>query len=284
MTPDLVAGASIIWMDVITTAHGELAVHRLAGPTDGDALMCLHGFTLSGRMFAAFAASSATRVIAPDLPGHGATTISPVTLDSCLDALAAARSDAGPGPVLGYSQGGRIAVHLAARRPDLVTRLVVVSAGPGLGEAERETRRVADEDQASRIESIGVAAFLDQWLGHPLTGTAALPQQTRIADRALRIENTAAGLAAALRGLGQGAVPAVDAADLTMPTLWISGGLDHGYTALMSTAAAAAGGTHIALDCGHNVVAALPGPLADHVAGFLGDGPPGPSPLTDGRP
>ena len=66
---------------------------------------------------------------------------------------------------------------------------------------------------------IGVSVFLDNWLARPLTLTASLDDEAANADRALREENSAAGLAAALRGLGQGACPYVGdrLGDLAMP-------------------------------------------------------------------
>ncbi len=211
-------------------------------------------------------------ITAPDLPGHGATTVSPVTLDATLAALADHMATEGPGPLLGYSQGGRIALNLAARRPDLVTALIVISATPGLDGADRDLRRTADETLATRIETIGVDRFLDEWLTHPLVGTTGMDEAQRTTDRTYRAVNTATGLAAALRGLGQGMLPHVDPAELSMPTLWVTGTRDEKYTELAARAAEPAGHLHVTVEAGHNVVADAPHQLGVVVTDFLNRG------------
>jgi len=118
-----------------------------------------------------------------------------------------APSMAGPGGVTlaGYSMGGRIALHYALARPGWVARLVLVGASPGLADAgERAARREADEALAERIEQDGVAAFAEEWEAQPIF--AGRPPAVAEAARADRLRNDAAGLAAALRGLGMGAM------------------------------------------------------------------------------
>ncbi|HEY5888963.1 MAG TPA: alpha/beta fold hydrolase, partial [Acidimicrobiales bacterium] len=231
----------------------------------------LHGFGLHGGQFAPLARAGGWQVAAPDLPGHGLTTVDPADLDTTIDALARWLSRSGRRRVLGYSQGGRLALHLAWRHPDLVTSLVVVSAGPGLDEDDRTARAVADAAVADLIERDGIAAHLDGWLDHPVFGTRRLDVATRAADRALRLENTAAGLAAARRRLGQGALPRVTVDDLAVPVLWVAGGLDPGYVATMATAAESRG-DHVVVvpGVGHNVVAEAPGALIRSIEAWIG--------------
>jgi 2-succinyl-6-hydroxy-2,4-cyclohexadiene-1-carboxylate synthase len=256
-------------LTLVPVSGGVLAVRASADAE--PPLVCLHGFTLHGGMFAELAAHLDRPVLAPDLPGHGRTAVAPVDLESTLDALAAWLGT-GPGrvPVLGYSQGGRIALHLAARRPDLVAALVLVSSGTGLRGGDQSERRRRDEKLAVEIERNGVAVFLDRWLADPIIGTTRLDAGAAAGDRRLREENTAPGLAAALRGLGQGVVPAVDAAVLDVPSLWIAGGEDERYAALAREAAAAAhGDAEIIPGSGHNLIAERPATVADVVTRFL---------------
>ncbi len=256
-------------IDEVETSAGTLAVRASPGP--GDPLVCLHGFTLHGGMFATLADWwRGGLVLAPDLPGHGRTTVAPVTLEATLTALCEWLEPLAPALTLGYSQGGRLALHLAAHRPDLTDRMIVVSAGAGLDEAERRKRRPLDEQLAARIERDGVGPFLDRWLADPVMGTSRLDRDARTADRALRQENTAAGLAAALRGLGQGVLPAVAMERVRSPVLWVAGGLDEKYTSIAETGATRPGDAlAVVPGVGHNVVLEAPAALAGAVDAWI---------------
>src|ERR671931_138833 len=70
--------------------------------------------------------------------------------------------------------------------------------------ADAIARRRSDEALAERIEAIGVEAFADEWGAQPLF--AGQDERVAAAAHADRLRNTAAGLAAALRGLGTGAM------------------------------------------------------------------------------
>src|SRR4051812_13815864 len=174
------------------------------------ALVLLHGFTQtrqSWRRTVAALDGRYTRTVAPDLPGHGQLSERrPASLAATLAYLAALVAE--PHVLAGYSMGGRIALHAALARPQLVRRLVLIGAGPGLaGEEERAQRRAADEALADRIEEIGIEAFAAEWAALPLWEGQS--ERVRAAANADRLRNTAAGLAAALRGLGTGALPSL---------------------------------------------------------------------------
>jgi 2-succinyl-6-hydroxy-2,4-cyclohexadiene-1-carboxylate synthase len=258
---------SDVSVEQMATPAGTLAVRHFVGDPPG--IVALHGFGLHGGQFGPLAQVSGWDVTAPDLPGHGLTRVTPVDLDNALAALATVLPQAGS-RVLGYSQGGRLALHLAWRYPHLVRSLVVVSAGPGLDEEARVKRAVADDAVADRIERDGVAAYLDGWLDHPVFGTRRLDGATGAADRALRLENTAAGLASARRGLGQGALPKVAVEELAVPVLWVAGGLDPAYVATMTAAAGSRGDPVMVVPgVGHNVVAEDPGALVGAIEAWI---------------
>ncbi|HZO49896.1 MAG TPA: alpha/beta fold hydrolase [Gaiellaceae bacterium] len=106
----------------------RLAVHGW-GDADGPLLVCLHGVTGHGRHFARLGARLARagrRVVAPDLLGHGNSPWEPPwSIAAHLDALVASVGDE-PAAWLGHSFGARLAHELAAARPELVRRLVLL--------------------------------------------------------------------------------------------------------------------------------------------------------------
>lgn len=241
----------------------------------GRPVAALHGFTLTGEQFAPLG-GRALQFHAADLPGHGCTRVTPIDLPTTIAAVVAWLSSfERPPPLLGYSQGGRIALLAALQTPELIERLILVSTSPGIADAgERTARRRRDTALASRIEAAGVEAFLDDWLADSITGTSHLDKATRRADRATRLENSAAGLAGALRGLGQGSQPYVGnrIGELDVPLLSISGERDTKYGDLAAAMASQApSGRHVTVDAaGHNVVLDAPDELATTVAGFCG--------------
>jgi pimeloyl-ACP methyl ester carboxylesterase len=110
---------------------------------------------------------------------------------------------------------------------------VLVGASPGLADAaEREERRRADEALAGRIEEIGVEAFAEEWAALPLW--EGQPDRVRAAANADRLRNTAPGLAAALRGLGTGALPPLwdRLGELTIPVTLVAGERDEKFRAI----------------------------------------------------
>lgn len=223
----------------------------------------LHGFTLTGAQFEPLG-DDALQIHAADLPGHGETRVRPIDVPTTVGATARWLASFGhPVPLVGYSQGGRMALLTALDHPELVERLVLISASPGIpGDAAREERRAHDQALADHIEAVGTNVFLDEWLNGPIAGTGHLDDETRQRDRAVRSVNTPSGLAAALRGLGQGAQPYVGdrLGELEMPVLTVSGSADTAYTQLArEMAEVAPHGTHVSIDgAGHNVILDAP--------------------------
>jgi pimeloyl-ACP methyl ester carboxylesterase len=110
-----------------------LRVHfRLRG--SGDPVVLLHGWGQTSLSFAGIMAAleKRFRVLAPDLPGFGFSESPPATWGSAEYAgvVASLIKNAGfeRADVLGHSFGGKVAVALAASRPELVKRLVLVAA------------------------------------------------------------------------------------------------------------------------------------------------------------
>ncbi|MDQ0474484.1 acetoin dehydrogenase dihydrolipoyllysine-residue acetyltransferase subunit [Labrys wisconsinensis] len=100
-------------------------------------LLLLHGFggdAATWQGFAAGLARQGRRVLAPDLPAHGATTIAATGLEDLVEAVAAFLDRLAPGPVelCGHSLGGAVAARLA-RHPGVATGRLTLIAPAGLG-------------------------------------------------------------------------------------------------------------------------------------------------------
>lgn len=200
----------------------------------------------------------------PDLPGHGDAAYS-CDADGAVAVLAESLRACGTRATLvGYSQGGRMALLAALAVPDLVKRLVLVSASPGLQTSEeRVRRREADEVVAESIER-DFSEFLGAW-AQQFSGVAERGDAWVTRDLAQRSTNTAEGLAEALRGYGQGAQPSAweRLDELMMPVTLVSGSRDGKYRCIAEEMA-----VHIAnvelvvLEGGHALVGENPWALA----------------------
>lgn len=218
---------------------------------DGPPLVLLHGFTGSAGAWGSFADALAAenRVIAIDIAGHGLSdapaSIRHYRMKRAVEDVVAAVTLAGyrRAAWLGYSMGGRLALHVAAAHPEAVGRAILIGASPGIAEAgERAQRVAADEALARRIEADGMEAFIDYWENIPLFASQrSLPEGMRAAIRAGRLGCSARGLANSLRGMGAGAQEPLHSAlpGMTMPMLLLAGEGDAKYTAIAGEMAAA---------------------------------------------
>lgn len=212
------------------------ALHHVATGR-GPSTVLLHGFTQTVASWAQVLATAPTTLVGRaervDLPGHGRSADVRADLWQTADLLADVLAD-GPGPTagrwVGYSLGGRCCLHVALAHPEKVTSLVLVGATAGIDDPdERGARRARDEALAERIEQVGVAAFLDEWLAQPLF--AGLTDET--AGRAARLENSAAGLASSLRLAGTGTQDALwdRLPEIGRPVLLVAGERDERFVA-----------------------------------------------------
>ena len=245
-------------------------------------MLLLHGFTGSGASWPPAIVeglSTRSRVPStPDLPGHGrwAGETDPwrFTLAAALEAIGDAQGGEA-GPVAGYSMGGRLALAYAVAHPQRVTHLVLESASPGLAsEEERAARRASDEVLALELEREGIEPFVRRWEALPLFESQdTIPDAVRSAQRARRLANDAHSLAAALRGLGTGALPSYWEAlpDVRVPTLLVAGSRDAKFVGIARAMAAALarGDLEVIPDAGHAVHLERPGAWLDAVLPFL---------------
>ena len=243
---------------------------RMAGAVDTarGAVVMLHGFSGSSEDWTETATAlseAGFAAVGIDLPGHSRTD---VPADPRRFTMAETARDLGVVVAtlgiehahwMGYSMGGRVALHLGVTEPARVASLILESASPGVAdESARTERRTRDEALAAEIASRGVPWFVDYWERLSVFDSQrCLSEEARSTQRARRLRNSTAGLAGSLRGLGQGAQEFLGPrlGSVLCPTLFMSGALDPEYTARAKRMAAAMPDAEVTLvaDAGHNI-------------------------------
>jgi 2-succinyl-6-hydroxy-2,4-cyclohexadiene-1-carboxylate synthase len=233
-------------------------------------LVLLHGFTHTGASWDPVVAALGERyrALAPDIRGHGrAADIRPVTLRAVLSDLEAITAQLDTFILGGYSMGGRIALHGALHAPlaHRIIRLVLIGASPGLADADaRAARRNEDEALAAQLERSTIEEFAQRWAQMPVL--AGQPPEVLAAVQADRVRNTPPGLAAALRGLGTGALPSLwdRLAELELSVKLIAGERDARFIGIAQQMARALPRARIEVvsGAGHAVHLEAPGVVA----------------------
>jgi len=193
-----------------------------------EAVTCLHGFSQRGESWRELSSlvPGDLRWLTPDIVATTPAEATSEILD-LWERLGIRRSH-----LVGYSAGGRLALHLAVRRPERLLTLTVISAHAGYEGAARTARLEADEALARRIEREGIDWFADYWPSLPIFEGLARRRPDLLAslDAARRAQDPE-HLAAALRGLGGASgEPFWDRlAAIGVPTLVIAGTEDPPY-------------------------------------------------------
>lgn len=235
-------------------------------------LILVHGFTQTAASWDAIEyrlGALGHEVVSLDAPGHGRHSDTKLGLWKSADLLAA---EGGDGTWVGYSMGGRLALHVALAHPPLVERLVLVGATPGIERAaDRLERQAADEALAEELERGGLDPFLARWLAQPLFATLSEEHAGLDARRA----NTVAGLAASLRLMGTGVQDSLwpRLGEITAPTLLAVGALDEKFTAIAQRMADELPNAHVASfnGCGHACHLEAPDRFVAEVDAFVNE-------------
>lgn len=150
---------------------GRLHLLEARGHGAGPPLVVVHGLGSAAADYAWRVAGLlryTSRLVLPDLPGHGASPApaGPVSLDAVWSTVERALDAAVEEPfaLLGNSLGGYVAVRYAASRPERVRRLVLVSpAGAPMASAE-----LARFWEGFRLDDAAAAhAFVQRFLARP---------------------------------------------------------------------------------------------------------------------
>lgn len=137
---------------MLTVVAGDVLADRVG--KEPARVLALHGWGRSGADFSRVL--EGLDALAIHLPGHGPTPPPPAAWGSVeyADHLAEALVGTGPYLVVGHSFGGRVAVRLAARHPELVSSLVLT--GVPLVRASAPPRPALRVRLLKRLRAVGV--------------------------------------------------------------------------------------------------------------------------------
>jgi 2-succinyl-6-hydroxy-2,4-cyclohexadiene-1-carboxylate synthase len=172
--------------------------------------------------------------------------------------------------LLGYSLGGRLALHALLENPHPWQAAVIISAHPGLEDpADRATRRAADAEWATQALTGDWQKFLTAWDAQPVLSGAAQREPQVSGGLSMRRREIARSFVDWSLGAQDPLWPRL--AEISVPVLWIAGENDAKFIALGRRAVSLMPNARlvIAPDCGHRVPWQAPEWFADQVAQFL---------------
>jgi pimeloyl-ACP methyl ester carboxylesterase len=202
-------------------------------PDPAHRIVFLHGLFGRGKNFTRIAKALAPqyRSLLVDLPNHGESAWTEVVdyrqmADSVAAALRGGFAADGPVAVVGHSLGGKVAMVLALRHPDLVSRLVVVDIAPTqAGGAEGEFAHLLDSLAALDLGTLTRRTDADEALRGPIpwdTTRQFLLQNLRSGGGGFHWEPNLELLRRSLDEIG--GFPESDGATYDGPVLWVAGG------------------------------------------------------------
>ena len=206
-------------------------IHATEIGDSGPRVVFLHGLFGQGRNFTQIAKALTPdfRSVLVDLPNHGRSAWTESTdYEVTADHVAAwlrSRYDAAS-HVVGHSMGGKVAMALALRHPDLVDRLVIADISPTVSDGAGEFEHLLDSLGGLDLAAVTKRSDADSQLA-PLIENAQvrgfLLQNLRTADDGFRWQANLELLRRELPTIGD--FPTFEDHVFDHPVLWVAGQL-----------------------------------------------------------
>lgn len=157
----------------------------------GATVLMLHGIGGGHLSFAPQVetlASAGYRGVAWDMPGYGhSAPIEPYTFkglaQSCIALIESLRcADV---ILLGHSMGGMVAQEVVARRPELVSKLILCGTSPAFGKPDGDWQRAFVAQRTAPLDAGGSMQELAETLVPQMIGPDALPEGVRLAQHCM---------------------------------------------------------------------------------------------------
>lgn len=170
--------------------------------------------------------------------------------------------------LLGYSMGGRLALHALLEKNHPWQAAVIISAHPGL-ESDQAARRAADAAWATQALAGDFQKFLSAWDSQPVLAGAAIRPPQATSSLLMRRREIARSFVDWSLGVQE---PLWDRLpEITIPVLWVVGEKDTKFRALAERAVGLLPNAHLAIApaAGHRVPWEAEAWLAERVSRFL---------------
>ena len=169
--------------------------------------------------------------------------------------------------LLGYSMGGRLALHALLAAPERWKGAIIVSAHPGLEEPEQRHRRLQrDRDWANQARTADWRTFLETW------NAQAVFDQAPPSAAQWQLEPRREAIARAFESwsLGHQSHLQERLQACRVPLLWVTGERDPRFTRLAADLVPLLpNAEHVVLSrCGHRIPFEAPGVLAEAIRDF----------------
>ena len=159
----------------------------------GPTVLMLHGI---GGGHLAFApqvetfANAGYRAVAWDMPGYGhSAPIEPYTFkglaQSCITLIESLKC--AEVVLLGHSMGGMVAQEVVARRPELVSKLILCGTSPSFGKADGDWQRAFLAERTAPLDAGRSMAELAEVLVPQMVGPGSLPEGVRLATHCMAL-------------------------------------------------------------------------------------------------
>jgi pimeloyl-ACP methyl ester carboxylesterase len=157
----------------------------------GPTVLMLHGIGGGHLSFAPQVETFATsgyRAVAWDMPGYGhSAPIEPYTFkglaQSCVQLIQALQCERVI--LIGHSMGGMVAQEVVARRPDLVSRLVLSGTSPAFGKPDGDWQSEFIAQRTAPLTAGKSMAELAETLVPQMVGPGSLPEGVRLATHCM---------------------------------------------------------------------------------------------------
>jgi 2-succinyl-6-hydroxy-2,4-cyclohexadiene-1-carboxylate synthase len=169
--------------------------------------------------------------------------------------------------IIGYSMGGRLALHALLANPHPWSRAVIISAHTGILDAEdREKRMQADLRWAALAKS-DWGEFMLKWGSQPVFGGRPLPwKRSAESGGGTRVQQCFTDWS-----LGRQRALLPELKSIEIPVLWIAGALDAKFSGIAETAVSRIAQGQLAMipNAGHRCPWDQPELTAGIIRGFL---------------